>query len=172
MKQSESLKTTKKELRELSQFYWGKQAQFKIKDIEKMIPHRAPFLMIDRILEVDIQRSVAVGQKNTTANDPYFQGHFPNAPVLPGVLIVESLAQTGGVLIHQMGFKEKIPVICHLNAAKFRKSVVPGDTLITHCQGIHLTERGGKIQTYALVGDSIAAEVEIGYILVDPLTLV
>lgn len=161
----------KKELLGLSEQYFGKLPQFGSEEIKNLIPHRPPFLLIDSILEIDQKRSIAVGQKNTCANEPHFQGHFPKAPIMPGVLIVEALAQTGAVLIHQMGFRGKIPVISHLKRAKFRKGVMPGDVLITHCQGLHLTARGGKILNHALVGQHIVAEAEIGYILVDPITL-
>ncbi len=156
----------------LSHQFFNAAALFDIAGIEAMIPHRPPFLLIDRILRIDKKCAIAIGQKNSTINEPYFQGHFPKAPIMPGVLIVEALAQTGGVLIHQMGFCDKIPVISHLKEARFRKGVLPGDVLLTHCEGIHLSARGGRICTHALVGNRIVAEVEIGYVLVDPITLV
>lgn len=138
---------------------------FNARAIESMIPHRPPFLLIDRILEFDPASAAVVGQKNTTAGEFYFQGHFPGAPIMPGVLIVESLAQTGGVLIHQMGFRGKIPIIVHLNDVRFRCAVHPGDQILTHCEGLHLSSRGGRIRARAIVGNRICAEAEIGYVL-------
>lgn len=136
--------------------------------IESMIPHREPFLLIDRILEFDAEQRVVVGRKDTAPDEFFFQGHFPQKPIMPGVLLIESLAQTGGVLIHLMGFCGKIPMIVHLNKVRFRHSVRPTDQILTHCRGLHLSSRGGRIQALACLGSSPCAEAEIGYVLADP----
>ena len=100
-----------------------------IQAIEKILPHRYPFLLIDRILELEDMR--VVGLKNVTMNEPHFTGHFPNQPVMPGVLIIEAMAQTAGVLVlHRMENREnKLVFLATIEQAKFRKPVVPGDQL-------------------------------------------
>jgi len=80
---------------------------FNAKEIEKILPHRYPFLLVDRILHINLEENEIIGLKNVTVNEPFFQGHFPGAPIMPGVLILEALAQTGGVLVHQKGYVKK-----------------------------------------------------------------
>src|SRR5947209_2958257 len=92
------------------------------KQILKILPHRYPFLLVDKIIEIDYEKGYIVGQKNLTSNEAFFQGHFPGAPIMPGVLILESLAQAGAVFIHLKGYKEKTAVLLNLNNAKFRQS--------------------------------------------------
>lgn len=140
---------------------------FGIKDISKILPHRYPFLLVDRILSLDLEENIIIGQKNVTANEQFFQGHYPGAPIMPGVLILEALAQTGGILVHQKGQGHKIAVLLNINNAKFRKPVVPGDVLILHAMGQHFSSRGGKIQAKALVNEQLAVEAEIGFALLD-----
>lgn len=140
---------------------------FGIKDISKILPHRYPFLLVDRILQLDLEENFIIGQKNVTANEQFFQGHYPGAPIMPGVLILEALAQTGGILVHQKGQGHKIAVLLNINNAKFRKPVVPGDVLILHAIGQHFSSRGGKIQAKALVNEQLAVEAEIGFALLD-----
>src|ERR1700733_3848839 len=91
-----------------------------IKDIVKILPHRYPFLLVDKILEIDLEKGTILGQKNVTINESFFQGHFPETPIMPGVLILESLAQTGGVLVHLKGQNSRIAVLLNVNNAKFR----------------------------------------------------
>lgn len=140
---------------------------FDVKEIIKILPHRYPFLLVDKILEIDLEKGYILGQKNLTINESFFQGHFPEAPLMPGVLILEALAQTGGVLVHLKGDIPKIAVLLTINHAKFRNSARPGDILYLKGEGIHLSSRGGKIQCTALVNDKIAVEAEIGFALVD-----
>lgn len=143
------------------------KTNFDVKDIIKILPHRYPFLLVDKILEIDLEKGYILGQKNATINEAFFQGHFPDAPIMPGVLILEALAQCGGVLVH---LKEKIPkvaVLLSVNNAKFRNPVKPGDILYLKGEGMHFSSKGGKIQATALVNDKIAVQAEIGFALVD-----
>lgn len=139
-----------------------------IKQIVKILPHRYPFLLVDRVSEIDLEKGIIVAQKNLTINEAFFQGHFPDAPIMPGVLILEALAQAGGVLVHLKGQMEnKIAVLLNVNQAKFRLPVRPGDVLILRCEGIHFSGKGGRVKAEAFVGEKIAAEAEIGFALVD-----
>ena len=109
---------------------------YDVNGIKDLIPHRYPFLMIDRVVNIVDNESI-VGIKNVTNNEPYFQGHFPNHPVMPGVLIVEAMAQTSAALVvHSMGFEARGKVVYFMSVegSKFRKPVVPGDTLHIHCE--------------------------------------
>jgi 3-hydroxyacyl-[acyl-carrier-protein] dehydratase len=138
-----------------------------VKDIARILPHRYPFLLVDRVIHLDLEESVIIGLKNVTANEQFFQGHFPGVPIMPGVLVLEALAQVGGILVYQKGYSEKIAVLLNVNHAKFRKPVVPGDVLILHASAMHLSSRGGRYQVKALVNDQLAVEAEIGFALVD-----
>ena len=140
---------------------------FNVKDLEKILPHRYPFLLVDRILELNLEENEILGLKNVTANEPFFQGHFPGAPIMPGVLILEALAQTGGVLVHQKGYTKKIAVLLNVSHAKFRKPVVPGDALLLHAKGLHISSTGGKIKAKAMIGQVLAVEAELSFALVD-----
>ncbi len=137
------------------------------KEIAKILPHRYPFLLVDRIIELDLEKNLIIGQKNVTINEEFFQGHFPVAPIMPGVLILEALAQTGGILIHQKGYKEKIAFLLTVNHAKFRKPVGPGDVLFLHATCVHVGSKGGKVQAKAFVEEQLIAEAEIGFALVN-----
>lgn len=138
-----------------------------VKDIIKILPHRYPFLLVDKILEVDLEKGVILGQKNVTINEAFFQGHFPEAPIMPGVLILEALAQTGGVLVHLKGGVPKIAVLLNVNNAKFRNPVRPGDILYLRGEGLHFSSKGGRVKVEARVNEKIAVEAEIGFALVD-----
>jgi 3-hydroxyacyl-[acyl-carrier-protein] dehydratase len=138
-----------------------------IKELEEILPHRYPFLLVDRILKIDLEASEIVGVKNVTYNEPFFQGHFPGAPIMPGVLILEALAQTGGVLVHKKGYNKKIAVLLNVSGAKFRKPVTPGDVLLLYAKGLHVSSNGGKIQAKAMIGDQLAAEAELSFALID-----
>jgi 3-hydroxyacyl-[acyl-carrier-protein] dehydratase len=140
---------------------------FDVKELVKILPHRYPFLLVDRINEMDLEKGYILGQKNLTINEAFFQGHFPDAPIMPGVLILESLAQTGGVLVHLKGQGNRIAVLLNINNVKFRSPVRPGDVLFLHCEGQHFSSKGGRLKAKALVNNKIAAEAEIGFALVD-----
>lgn len=145
----------------------GQLAVLDVKQISKILPHRYPFLLIDKVIHLNLEENLIIGQKNVTVNEQFFQGHFPGVPIMPGVLILEALAQTGGILVHQKGYSEKIAVLLNINNAKFRRPVVPGDILILHACGQHISSKGGKISTKATVGEQVVVEAEIGYALVD-----
>lgn len=138
-----------------------------IKEIAKIIPHRYPFLLLDRIIEMDLEKGFIVGQKNVTINESFFQGHFPETPIMPGVLILEALAQCGGVMVHLKAEIPRIAVLLSVNNAKFRQPVYPGDTLILKCEGLHFSAKGGRVKAEAYVNDKIAVQAEIGFALVD-----
>ena len=140
-----------------------------IKDLFVLLPHRYPFLLIDKIVDVDDDNS-AVGIKNVTFNEPHFGGHFPGDPIMPGVLIVEAMAQTAGAICaytHSKG-KRKLVYFMTIDNAKFRRPVVPGDTLRLV---VKKQKQRGSIFKYhceAFVGDEKAAEADIGAMMVDP----
>jgi 3-hydroxyacyl-[acyl-carrier-protein] dehydratase len=143
------------------------QTTLDIKDILKILPHRYPFLLVDKITEVDYDKGYIVGQKNMTMNELFFQGHFPNEPIMPGVLMIEALAQTGAVFIYLKGFQNKSAYLLNINNAKFRNPVRPGDILHLRCEVGHMSNKGGKFKAEAFVGEKTAAEAEIGFVLVD-----
>lgn len=140
---------------------------FSAKDLEAILPHRYPFLLVDRILEINLEENEILGVKNVTANEPFFQGHFPGVPIMPGVLILEALAQTGGVLVHQKGYNQKIAVLLNVTNAKFRKPVIPGDVLLLYAKGVHVSGNGGKVKARAMIGQVLAVEAELSFALVN-----
>ncbi len=134
-----------------------------IEQIKEILPHRYPFLLIDRILEMDEGKRV-VALKNVTGNEPFFQGHFPDYPVMPGVLIMEAMAQAGAVAMLSMPqYQGKLAFFTGIDKAKFRKQVVPGDQLRIEVEITALRGVFGKGQARALVGDELAAEAEIKF---------
>lgn len=142
--------------------------EFDIRKIMEILPHRYPFLLVDKIVKVDLEAEVIEGQKNVTINEGFFQGHFPDAPLMPGVLILEALAQVGGVLVHLKGNREKIALLLSVNNAKFRKPVQPGDVLTLKAQALHISQKGGRVKAEAFInGDMLAVEAEIGFVLVN-----
>lgn len=138
-----------------------------LKEILDILPHRYPFLLVDKVISIDLEKNLIVAQKNVTINEEFFQGHFPGAPIMPGVLLLEALAQTGGILVHQKGFKNKSAVILNVNQAKFRNPVKPGDVLLLHAEGLYVSSKGGRIRGKAMIGDKVAAAVELGFALRD-----
>ncbi|MFC4100378.1 MULTISPECIES: 3-hydroxyacyl-ACP dehydratase FabZ [Paenibacillus] len=139
-----------------------------IQQIQQIIPHRPPFLLVDRILEVE-EGKRAVGLKNVTMNEPFFTGHFPEYAVMPGVLIVEALAQVGTVAILMVeANKGKIGFFAGIDNFRFRGQVTPGDTLILEVEITRLKGPIGKGQATAKVGDKVVAEGEIMFALQDP----
>lgn len=135
------------------------------KQIRDILPHRYPFLLVDRVIELDIESNHIVATKCVTINEEFFQGHFPQAPIMPGVLILEALAQAGGILIHQKGFVDKTAVLLSVNNAKFRRPALPGDVIVMQVHGAHLSSKGGKVQAKAMINGELAAEAVIGFAL-------
>ncbi|HLO04440.1 MAG TPA: 3-hydroxyacyl-ACP dehydratase FabZ, partial [Symbiobacteriaceae bacterium] len=137
------------------------------KQIMAIIPHRQPILMVDRILEVEPGKRV-VGLKNISANDPIFQGHFPNFPIFPGVLIVEALAQAGAVALMSMPeFADKLPVFLGIDECKFKKPTLPGDQLRLEVEITGMKRGLGIGQGKAFVGDELRCEAIIKFAMVD-----
>jgi 3-hydroxyacyl-[acyl-carrier-protein] dehydratase len=139
-----------------------------IKTVLKLLPHRYPFLMIDKVINIRGNRS-GIGIKNVTANEPQFLGHFPDDPVFPGVLLIEGMAQTGGVLcILAMGSnKPKSVYFMTIDKAKFRSPVVPGDTVEYHMQLTVHRRNMWWYQSEAKVRGRIVAEAEVGAMIAD-----
>jgi len=137
-------------------------------EIMKVLPHRYPMLLVDRIIEIEEGKRI-VGLKNVTANEQFFQGHFPGAPVMPGVLIVEALAQCAAVLFLRgiPDRDEKLFLFGGIDKARFRKPVVPGDQLRLECEV--LQKRGGTVKLHctATVDGNVAAEADVLSVMVD-----
>ena len=135
---------------------------FGIEKILRFLPHRYPFLLVDRVLSLDIGKSVTA-LKNVSYNEPFFQGHFPEFRVMPGVLTVEALAQTGGILLyHSIPEPEtKLVLLSKINSARFRKPVIPGDQLKLEVKIIKLKNRFCHVRGTASVDDEVVTECEI-----------
>ena len=130
-----------------------------INDIQKILPHRPPFLLIDRIIEMETGKRI-VGIKNVTVNEPFFVGHFPNYPVMPGVLIIEAMAQTGGVLAlrdEAIG-SDKLVLFAAIEEAKFRRPVVPGDQLRLELEVLQRHTTFARMKGKAHVDGKLVAE--------------
>jgi UDP-3-O-[3-hydroxymyristoyl] N-acetylglucosamine deacetylase/3-hydroxyacyl-[acyl-carrier-protein] dehydratase len=138
-----------------------------IRQIQRILPHRYPFLLVDRVIEIDADRR-AVGIKNVTINEPFFQGHYPQQPIMPGVLIVEALAQLAGLLLSQkLEHTGKLAVLLSMDNVKMRRPVIPGDQLILEAHTVRVKQRTGHVRCNARVGDVLAAEATIKFMLVD-----
>ncbi|MFN0070070.1 MAG: 3-hydroxyacyl-ACP dehydratase FabZ [Chloroflexota bacterium] len=139
-------------------------------DIQKLIPHRYPILLVDRVLELELgQRIVAI--KNVSGNEPFFQGHFPGNPIMPGVLIVEALAQAGVILLlSDDANKGKLPLFAGIDNLKFRRKVLPGDTLRLELNVISQRGPVGRGHVRASVDDQLAAEGDLKFVMVDAAT--
>ena len=145
-----------------------KPEDFDISAILEVMPHRYPFLLVDRILELEPERRV-VGQKNVTINEPFFQGHFPGHPIMPGVLIIEAMAQAGGVLLLTSvdDPRGKLVYFSGIDGARFRRPVLPGDVLTLDCRLVKLKGPVCKMRGTAYVGDEKVAQADLIATLVD-----
>jgi UDP-3-O-[3-hydroxymyristoyl] N-acetylglucosamine deacetylase/3-hydroxyacyl-[acyl-carrier-protein] dehydratase len=135
--------------------------------ISRLMPHRYPMLLVDRVLELEPGRR-AVGVKNVSINEPFFPGHYPGTPIMPGVLIVEALAQMGGLLLSQtLEHTGKVAVLLSLDKVKLRKAVTPGDQLVLEVEAMRATSRSAAVRARAMVAEKVAAEAEIRFMMVD-----
>ena len=142
-----------------------------INEIMKYLPHRYPMLLVDRVLEISEDGKKITGLKNVSANEQFFQGHFPGAPVMPGVLIVEAMAQCSALLgLREMSDEErakKLFLFGGIDKARFRRPVVPGDQLILECEVLQRRSTTVKMRGVAKVGDKVVAEADLLSMLVD-----
>lgn len=137
------------------------------REIQNILPHRYPFLLVDRIEEME-EGKRAVGIKNVTVNEPFFQGHFPGNPIMPGVLIVEAMAQVGAVAILSIEqYRDKLAVFAGIDGVRFRKQVVPGDMLRIEVELIALKRGVGKAKAIATVDGKTACEGELMFAIID-----
>jgi beta-hydroxyacyl-ACP dehydratase FabZ len=136
-----------------------------INEIMKVLPHRYPMLLVDRIVAVGEES--CRGIKNVTINEPFFQGHYPDRPIMPGVLIIEAMAQTGAViLLMNPKFKGMVPVIGAIDDVKFKRQVVPGDQLVTDVELVWMRQDVGRIRATATVEGDVAAQMEMTFKLI------
>ncbi|MHC4475890.1 MAG: UDP-3-O-acyl-N-acetylglucosamine deacetylase [Planctomycetota bacterium] len=145
----------------------GTDAILDIRQIAKILPHRYPFLLVDKVVEIEGDRRIK-GIKNVSYNEHFFQGHFPGTPIMPGVLIVEAMAQVSGLLFSQkLEHTGKLAVLLSMDGVKLRKAVVPGDQLILIAETVRLGKRGAQCKCKAMVGEALVAEAQIKFVLVD-----
>ena len=138
-----------------------------INGIMRLLPHRYPFLMVDRIIETQGDER-AIGIKNVTINEPYFQGHYPRQPIMPGVMILEAMAQMSGILLsRRLEHAGKVAVLLSMDRVKMRRPVRPGDQLVLEASALHVRPRTGHCNCRALVDGEVVAEAEIKFMLVD-----
>lgn len=145
----------------------GNVGMWNVEKIMEILPHRYPMLLVDRILEIEpLKRSVGI--KNVTINEAFFVGHYPGMPVMPGVLIIESMAQVGACMVLTAeGQEGKVPLIAGIDGVKFRRPVVPGDQLYIEAEVVWFRAGMGKIKCRASVDGNLAAECEVSCKLVE-----
>jgi len=136
--------------------------------IQKLLPHRYPFLLVDKVEIIDPEEK-GIGYKNVTANEPFFQGHSPGNPIMPGVLILEAMAQTAGVLLfNKIGSSDdKLILFAGMDKVKFRNPVVPGDVLRMEVDLVRFRGKIGKVESKAYVGDTLVAEAVQTSVIID-----
>ena len=142
-------------------------SEMDVRDIQRIMPHRYPMLLVDRVVEM-IGDEKATGVKNVTINEPFFQGHYPGTPIMPGVLVVEAMAQLGGLLMsRKLEHTGKLAVLLSLDKVKLRHPVTPGDQLILVAETIRAGVRTAALQCKAFIGSKLAAEAQIRFMMVD-----
>lgn len=140
---------------------------FSLEEIQQLLPHRYPFALVDRIIDY-VPGKRAVGIKNVTFNEPHFQGHYPGRPIMPGVLIVEAMAQVGGVVLTQMPGVDGLCMFAGIDKVRFRRPVVPGDQLVMTLELLSVKRnRFGKMQARAEVDGVLVSEGELLFFVVD-----
>ena len=138
-----------------------------IEEIFKTLPHRYPMLLVDRVIECDDQKRI-VAIKNVTINEPFFQGHFPGVPVMPGVLQLEAMAQTGGILINRIGGTgNKLPYLMSMDKVKFRRVIKPGDQMRIEIEIVLLRAKVARFSGKVLVDGALASEAELTCMITD-----
>jgi beta-hydroxyacyl-ACP dehydratase FabZ len=136
---------------------------FDIQRIMELLPHRYPFILVDRVLSIEPGKKV-VALKNVTMNEPFFQGHFPGMPIMPGVLIIEAMAQAGGILAFLSQENAKPGSLIYfmgMDKVRFRKPVTPGDQIIFECEALKIRSKAVKMAGKATVDDTLVAEAEL-----------
>ena len=145
----------------------GRPGVMDVRRIARILPHRYPMLLVDRVLKIEGDQR-AIGVKNVSTNEIFFQGHYPGSPIMPGVLIVEAMAQLGGILLSQkLEHTGKLAVLLSMNRVKMRHPVVPGDQLLLEANAVRVKTRTGHVRCRAFVGEKLAAEADIKFMLVD-----
>ena len=139
------------------------EKRYDIQGIMELLPHRYPFLLVDRVIKL-VPGETVVALKNVTMNEPFFQGHFPGKPVMPGVLIIEAMAQVGGLLAYESGSSEnrrRLIYFMGMDKVRFRKPVVPGDQIIFEARILKFRSKAAKMSGTAKVEDQLVAEAEL-----------
>jgi beta-hydroxyacyl-ACP dehydratase FabZ len=142
---------------------------FGLSEIQEVLPHRYPFLLVDRIIEMELGKRI-VGLKNVTINEPFFPGHFPGHPIMPGVLILEAMAQVGGFLLMRtlnVRAEKKLLYFTGIDAARFRRPVVPGDQILLEVEVLQQRRQAARMKGSAMVEGKLAAEAELSAVVVD-----
>ena len=143
------------------------QTTYTLEELQQLLPHRYPFALVDRIIDY-VPGERAVGLKNVTFNEPHFQGHFPGKPLMPGVLIIEAMAQVGGIVLTQLPGVDGLCVFAGIDKVKFRRPVVPGDQLIITTELLTVKrQRFGKMKSRAEVDGQLACEGTLMFSVVD-----